>query len=114
VRRALSIALLIMVGCGAVEAPAPRVPRSPCAELAFRVPPVPPREGVELVIEVNDVVCRREPLVPGQPAPRGSIAEWCPAEVAPGGNRIEIAVVEGDCGRPRARAVFACAGPEPD
>jgi hypothetical protein len=101
------------MGCGAVKPPAPPT-EAPCAELEFRAPPVAPRRGAELVIAVNDRICRRELLVPGRPAPRGRLDEWCPERVEPGGNRVEIAVVEGDCGSPRARTVFACAGPEPD
>jgi hypothetical protein len=114
VRRVGSIALLLLVGCGGAVAPAQRAVRSRrCEEVAFRAPPAPPRRAAELVIAVNDVVCRREPLVPGRPGPRGRVIDWCPSEIEPGGNRVEIAIVEG-CGRARARTRFACAGPEPD
>ena len=104
---------MLMMGCAAAEMPTPQRRATRCADVAFRAPPVPARRAAELVIAVNDVVCRREPMVPGRPAPRGRVTDWCPAELAPGGNLVEIAVVEG-CGRARARTVFACAGPEPE
>jgi hypothetical protein len=109
-------ALLSTMSCAAPRAPRPAPVSRPapvrCDEVAFALPPVGHGRAAALVITVNDEVCRREPLVPGLPAPRGRVADWCPTFEA-GGNRVEISVIEGACGRARSRAVFACAGPDP-
>lgn len=104
--------LLLCVTACAASAPTRQV-RARCDQVSFATPEVGSRRARELVIAINDEVCRREPLLPGLPPPRGRVADYCPA-FEPGGNRIEIAVVEGACGRRRARAVIACAGPEPE
>lgn len=82
-----------------------------CGRLALSAVP-PARRRVDLVLSVNGLVCRREPL----PARwHGRITRMCgPEWFAPGENQVELAVDPPGCARPIARRAVRCWLPEPD
>lgn len=110
-RRASFALLLSVAGCAPRRhLVAPPEPPS-CGRVVLSAVP-PRRRRVDLVLSVNGVVCRREPLYAGW---RGRITRMCgPDAFAPGENRVELAVDPPGCPRPMATSVIRCWLPEPD